>query len=323
MDFFTEERLVEANSLLRKVISHTLQEEGKDATKIGTAKNNLGMVYYNQGNFKAAKKILTSVYEQDLVLFGRLNFNSIIDGLNLAWAEEGLYELEASIKMYRDCWKASFAELGEDHPTTLLALSSMSWYGVAYEVASSHSAEETLRLTELALGQQHPDTITPRAAVTWRLIDCGQLHDARILAGENFSVAQDYFGPNHSQTGICELDVVATLSPNDPEAYAVTIRAFEKIYQALGKNHIDTARAVMNLGFIMSHRGQLMEAQDALRNAQILYSRMLPPNHPDRTASALSLELIQYAIKKSRTTEFLSRLSRKPHFRRYIPSPTL
>lgn len=320
---FIEERFDDANSLLRKVISHTLQEEGKDAAKISTANNNLAMVYYNQGKFRSAIRILETVYEQDLILYGRRNYGTIIDGINLAWAREGLYDLETSIKMYRDFWELALCSLGENHSTTLVALSSISWCEVAYDIPSKHSAEQTLKLSELALGKQHPDTIIARAAVIWTLIDRGQLHDAQVLAEQNFRVAYDFFGPEHSQTGVCELDIVATRSPSDPEAYVIAIRALEKISLALGRRHIDTARALINLGVIMAHRAQLMDAQAMFKKASFIYSKVLPTGHPDRSASEANLEHVQQGLKKGRSMDYLSRLSRRPYFRRYIPSSTL
>jgi hypothetical protein len=116
---------------------------------------------------------------------------------------------------------------------------------------------------------------------------------------------------------------VATHSPNESEAYEIAMRAFEKISRALGKNHIDTARALINLGVIMSCRGQLMKAQNLLSKAQFIYSKKLPINHPDLISSTTNLELIQRALEKGKVTDLLSRLIRKPYFRRYIPSPTL
>jgi len=281
------------------------------------------MVRYNQGNFRAATKILESDYERDLILYGRRNYGTLIGGINLAWAKEGLYDLEASMKMYRDFGELALGELGENHPTTLLALRSMSWCEVAYSMNSNYSAKQVLSLSELSLGEQHPDTIIARAAVVWTFIDRGQLHDARVLAEQNLCVAQDFFGPKHSQTGICELDMVATLTLSDPEAYAIAVRAFEKISLALGRRHIDTARALINLGVIMCQREQLTDAQAMFKNALSIYSKVLPSGHPDRLASEANLECIQQHLKKGRSIDYLSRLSRKPHFRRYIPSSTL
>ncbi len=318
--YFIEEKFTEGEKILNSIISKVVHRIGKNAPLAGKAFNNLALILYNNCKFKEAGKILEKILIDDECSFGENNFNTILDRINLGWVREALGNLGFSRKSYNRAWLAARDSLGASHPSTLLALSSISWINVVLHGGKAKRiAQSALSRCEKILGKSHADTITPRRAVVWSLIYSNDHYGARQLASLNEKVASDCFGDGHSHYAACLFDSACTYEAQEKKSFCLANQALEVILQSLGEHHLDAAIAINALGVSAAMSGNFKGALNAFERASSIQAAILTERHTDRLTVNKNLRILRMSSSRIK----LNKLSRFMAVRRYFPSSTM
>ncbi len=156
----------------------------------------------------------------------------------------------------------------------------------------------------LALGPDHPDTLTARAGLAWWTGDAGDAAEARDQYAALLPAMERVLGPEHPDTLRTRADLAwCTGDTGDPAAardqYAALLPAMERV---LGSEHPDTLGARADLALWTGDTGDAAAARDqyaALLPAMervLGYAALLPvreqvlgPEHPDTLSNRHNL----------------------------------
>jgi serine/threonine protein kinase len=176
---------------------------------------------------------------------------------------------------------------GED-PATLTSKSLLSV--ILAEQGRLADAEKLQRETLVArrrvLGPEHPDTVRSmgRLASVYNL-------QGRDTEGENLhrnalAIDRRVLGPEHPDTLLLINSLVSTISLEGkdelyPEAEKLQRDALPIERRVFGLEHLDTLNGMINLGRILTVRGQYAESEKLYRQILPIESRIVGPEHAD------------------------------------------
>ncbi|MEW2611698.1 FxSxx-COOH system tetratricopeptide repeat protein [Streptomyces sp. NPDC047880] len=149
--------------------------------------------------------------------------------------------------------------------------------------------ERALRITESALGPDHPDTALRLDNLAGSLGDLGRHAEALSLKERALRITEAARGPHHPDTATRLNNLATTFSDlgRHAEALPLARRSLQISEDALGRDHRDTATCLNNLAFVLGALGRHAEALPLVQQALRITTAALGPDHPD-TATRLS-----------------------------------
>ncbi|MFE1796898.1 tetratricopeptide repeat protein [Streptomyces sp. NPDC059517] len=177
--------------------------------------------------------------------------------------------------------------------------------------------ERALRVTEVELGPEHPDTAVRLGNLARTLSALGRYQEALPLEERALRVTEVELGPEHPDTAVCLGNLASTLHElgRYREALLLAERALEITEEELGAQHPHTALRLGNLARTVNALGRYREALPLAERALEITEAELGPDHPDtavrlgnlaRTVSALgryreALPLEERALRVAET----------------------
>jgi len=143
----------------------------------------------------------------------------------------------------------------------------------------------------LALGPDHPDTLTARAGLAWWTGDAGDAAEARDQYAALLPAMERVLGPEHPDTLGARADLALwTGDTGDAAAardqYAALLPVYER---ALGPDHPDTLMARHNLASFTGRAGDAAAARDQYAALLPVREQVLGPEHPDTLSNRHNL----------------------------------
>jgi Tetratricopeptide repeat len=135
----------------------------------------------------------------------------------------------------------------------------------------------------LALGAEHPDTLTVRAGLAFYVGTTGDPAAARDLFADLLPVRERILGPEHPDTLTNRVNLARFIGDaGDPvtarDLYADLLPVLERV---LGAEHPDTLTVRAGLAYWTGATGDLAAARDLFADLLPVRERILGPEHPD------------------------------------------
>jgi len=225
----------------------------------------------------------------------------------LGYTLRGMGRSDLAAKQFERVGELRRAQLGPDHPDTLLC---MHYLANSYDDLGRHPEalalrEETLARRKAQLGPDDADTLASMNNLAFSYTALGRYTDALKLREETLARRQAILGPDHPQT-FRSMNNLATSYDDlgrhvDAAALHEETLALRKA--KLGPDHPDTLMSMHNLATSYSALGRQAEALKFREETLALRKTKLGSNHPDTLASMQHLAASYAAV--GRHTEAL------------------
>jgi hypothetical protein len=179
------------------------------------------------------------------------------------------------------------AQLGADHPDTLIAQSNLTyWLGESGQTEEAVSQLRRLLDDRIrVLGSDHPDTLITRSYLAYWLGKSGQAQEAVSQSRRLLEDVVRVLGPDHPHTLATRSNLARWLGASRQvgEAVSQLRRLLKDRVRVLGPDHPDTLATRSNLARWLGASGQTGEAVSQLRRHRP-HCQGLPRDPPARRA---------------------------------------
>jgi tetratricopeptide (TPR) repeat protein len=182
------------------------------------------------------------------------------------------------------------SELGEEHPDTLVAATSLA---LLYDLEKQWGKAErlhaqTLEIQTRVLGEEHQDTLASAGSLAIVHARQGHYAEAERLMLRTLEIQTRVLGADHhdTQASAGNLAALYTLQGRLAEAEPLHRKDLEARKRMLGEEHPDTLGTTTNLGLLYNKLGRYEDAAAMFETSLPIKRRVLGMQHP-WTASAM------------------------------------
>ncbi|MBR5652687.1 MAG: CHAT domain-containing protein [Prevotella sp.] len=234
------------------------EKYGRTLVLLGNSYNDLGIEYYNLGDYDKAVEMGTKAMEIYRETLGEKHPDYATSLGNLAEYYSHLSDYAKAVETGTKALEIRREMLGEKHPDYALSLNNLANY--YYYLGDYAKAMElgtlAMEIRREMFGEKHPDYATSRI---------------------NLANYYDYLG-------------------NYDKAVEMGTQAMEILREALGEKHPDYAISLNNLAGYYSHLGDYAKAVEMGTKAVEIQKEVLGMKHPDYATSLISLANYYYSL---------------------------
>jgi tetratricopeptide (TPR) repeat protein len=256
---------------------------GQEEVRTLRTRNNLAVDHALTSEYGKAQDILRQVYNQATNMDVGKRFQ-LQAWSNLGRAVRLSGYLQVAADMSADAYTVGVAELGEDHPDTLLAAKDH-----AISLRRSGQLPESLELMrdtrarmERLYGDTHADTMAATMGLANALRASGRLDEAGAMVERALQHYPEVFGDDHPFTHACRINLalLKRLSGDPATAREMDGRALAGLDERVSLEHDYAVSCAINLQNDLAALGEFDQArrlgEDTYRRIQVYFT----PEHP-------------------------------------------
>ena len=175
------------------------------------------------------------------------------------------------------------------------------------------TAQESLELSEKALGPNHPGTAVSLDNLAALYKSLGNYAEAEPLYQRALKITEKALGPDHpdTATALNNLALVYYSLGDYPKAEPLYQRVLKIREKVLGPDHPDTAIALNNLAALYDSMGDYAKAEPLYQRALKIKEKTLGRGHPDTATALNNLASLYYSLGNYAKAEPLLRRALK------------
>jgi len=172
---------------------------------------------------------------------------------------------------------------------------------------------ETVKLAEMVLGCEHPDTLRSMMNLATVLNYQGKYVEAEQIHRQTLELMERILGLEHPDTLRSMMNLATVLESQGKyvEAEQIHRQTLELMERILGLEHPDTLGNMMNLATVLNRQGKYVEAEQILRQTLELMERILGLEHADTLRSMMNLATVLESQGKDVEAEQIHRQTLK------------
>ncbi|CEF75939.1 hypothetical protein FGSG_13777 [Fusarium graminearum PH-1] len=293
---------------IREELSEAEDSLGINHSQTLELRISLGDVLVSQGRYKSAEETARRAIED----CRRLESNSAImmdanDLLVGILCDQGsLYQAE---KLAESAFESSKAILGEEHPSTLRSMVSLSrQYFRSRKLKDAEDlCARAIKISKKSYGERHTSTLEYMARLSFIYSEQGRLSDAEKLSLQALQMRTESFGKMHKSTLITMADVayLYCLQGRSKDAEEMQVQALEMSILLFGEEHPDTLEYQMELVEIYVNQGQLNKAEDLCEQALMGRRKVYGEQHPDTLMAMNFMVRVYIGLRRFKEAEDL------------------
>jgi len=296
-----QERLDEAEPLLREALDFRMKENGPDHVDTRTTRHQLAMLLEARGDLAAATVLYRETLQQREQVLGK-NHRELIPHLsNLAALLKADNALAAARPLYQRALQIAERHYGNTHPGTAACVDNLA--GLLYAGNDFAPAEDlyqrALGVAEAVFGPDHPATAASAHNLGTVMDAREQFKVAETLFRRALAIRQNVLGEDHMDTASSlhnlagVLDAMGRYGDAEP-MYRRAVETWEKV---VGQDHPATATSVNNLADLLREKGEYAEAEGLYQRNLQTWTALLGERHA-HTVMTRSELAIMYADQK-------------------------
>ena len=267
-----------------------------ESSDYASSLNNLGVLYKNMGDYKAAEPYYKKALEIRKKVLGEEHpdYASSLFNLGLLYYDMGDYK--TAEPYYKQSLEIRKKALGEDHPDYASSLNNL---GVLYSDMGGYKAAEpyykqALEIKKKALGEFHPDYAMSLSNLGILYSDMGDYKAAESCCNQALEIRKKALGENHPDyaSSLNNLGILYSAMGDYKAAETYYKEALEIRKKALGEAHPDYASSLNNLGALYWKMGHYKSAEPYYKQALEINKRALGDDHPDYASSLNNLGIL-------------------------------
>jgi len=293
---YDQGKYAEATDIAKRALALAEQALIPDHPSVGTALNNLAVLYRSQGLYAEVEPLLKRSLAQREKTLGPDHLDVALQLNNLA----SLYSSQARHAEAELLYQRSLAirekAVGPDHPLVAATLSSLA--GLHKNQGRYADAERlyqrSLAIREKVLGPDHPEVGWALGNLALLYQSQGRYAEAEPLSKRDLSIAEKTLGPDHPDLGT-SLNNLADLYRNQgrySEAEPLYRRSLALKEKTLGPEHFSVATTLNNLAILYERQGREAEAVPLFQRALAINEKSLGPDHPSVATTLNNLAVL-------------------------------
>lgn len=280
-----QNKLSEAEDYLLRSLSLFKQLLPESHPYVLTVMNNIGSLYSTMGDFDSAAEM----YEQSLAtkraVLEPFHPDIIVtaNNLGLFYMNTGNYEKAEPLLL--EAVEGDVYGFGEDDPRTLVSRSNLA---ILYKSTNRFDLAQEIYEDVLArrrdrLGNEHSDTWSSMSNLAMLYEELGRYDDARALIEGALELCTSKNDENHPKTLLYmnNLASIERAEGNTAEAAAILSDVVERARNVLPETHLKIAAYLTNYGGTLGELGEYQRSENALLEAESMYSSQVDPAHVD------------------------------------------
>ena len=278
-----------------------------ESSDYASSLNNLGVLYKNMGDYKAAEPYYKKALEIRKKVLGEEHpdYAMSIDNLGILYYEMADYEAaEPYFKQALEVYKKA---LGEEHPDYANSLNNLGL--LYYEIGDYKAAEPYYRqasaIQKKVLGEEHSDYAMSLDNLGILYYKMGDYEAAKPYYQQALDVYKKALGEEHSYYAM-SLDNLGALYYEMgyyKAAEPYYKQALDVYKKALGEEHPDYAGSLNNLGNLYSDMGDYKTAEPYYKKALEIRKKVLGEEHFDYAMSLDNLGILYYDMGDYKAAE--------------------
>jgi len=256
----------QATAINEKLYQLTLKRYGEIHPDTLISLNNLAASYESTNNYEKAIELNEKAYQISLQLFGKESPNSLIILSNLASAYQSIGDYHKSIEINETVYELRLKILGENHPDTSISLNNLasSFNSIKNYSKAIEYVEKAYQMRFQILGETHPDTLKTLSNLALYLYN----YKSYVRSAE----AYEKLFALHASLSLFENnnDLMIIAINNSATAYRkanklnksceLYERLYRLCYSILGKNNMNTLKALSKYSYSLADIGKHKEA---------------------------------------------------------------
>ncbi len=280
-----------------RLLSQVESIYGFDHTKAASSYNNIGSIYYHQGQFSKALEYhlkALSVYERVL---GFENPNTIKTYINIGAVYDCMGYYPKALEYYIKALEKHEKVFGTNNSDTATLYNNI---GVVYGELGLHPMTfdyylKALTIREKVLGQEHPLTAEICDNIGMSYNSIGDVAEALKFHLRSLAIYENVYGHDHPDTAISYNNIGAVYySLRDyPKALDYYLKALKIKEKVLGWDNSSLGISYYNIGGIYSKQEDYPKALEFYLKAFEIFKKSLGIEHPNTRAVEGSINNIQ------------------------------
>jgi CHAT domain-containing protein/Tfp pilus assembly protein PilF len=267
--------------------------------------NNLGLVYYDVGDYEKAEPLLISALKIKKKKLGNkhLEYANTMNNLALLYLEVGKYD--AAEPLLLSALKINEKNLGKKHPNYANSVNSLA---MLYHNKGLCSKAEQLYLEALEIRKEILSEDSKEYALSLNNLGTFYYSQGKYVETEKYllnalDILKKNFGEKHSDYIKLSNNLASFYNEQNKfaEAEATYLKSLSIIKEVFGENSIDYATSLNNLASNYQDQGYFEKAEFFYLKSKEIRKKILGENHPDYLNSLNNLATLY--LKQSRYNE--------------------
>lgn len=262
---------------------------GKEHLETAISYNNIGAVYWKQGNYNMALNyyIMALGIREKNQDAEHPDIATSYNNIGLAYKEQCDYTkaLDYNFKALEIMMKT----LGSNHPNTASLFNNI---GSIYEEQGEYGKafeyyDKALAIREKVLGTEHPDTATSYNNIGMLYYYQDDYDKALIYYSKTTAITEKVFGTKHPNTAKSYNNIGGAYYKKGEYVNALEFffKAMAIREKVIGTNHPDTAQSYNNIGMVYKSQGDNTKALEYYFKALTTKEKVLVTGHPSIATS--------------------------------------
>ena len=287
----------EAKQIYLRLIPLSEEIYGPESEDTATSYNEIGLVYYYQGDYPQALDYFFKALAIDERVLGKDHPGTATDYNNIGGVYYSQGDYPQALEYYFKALAIRERVLGTDHPDTATSYNNI---GFVYCNQGDYPQAleyyfKALAIRERVLGTDHPDTATSYNNIGLVYDNQGDYPQALEYYFKALAIHECVLGTDHPSTATSYNNIGAVYdSQGDyPQALDYYFKALAIDDRVLGTDHPDTATDYNNIGFVYYSQGDYSQALEYYQKAFDICERVLGLDHPNTRTVKENIEAVQ------------------------------
>ncbi|KAM0365790.1 hypothetical protein ACHAPK_009311 [Fusarium culmorum] len=273
---------------IRKELSVAEDSLGINHSQTIRLRVDLILVLVSQGRYKSAEETVRRAMED--CRQHESNNSIMLDAqYYLAYILFKQGSIHQAQKLAESMLKSRKAILGEEHPSTLQSMETLSCqYLKSGKLKDAEDlCAQAIKISKKIFGERHTHTLERMATLSFIYLDQGQLSDAEKLSLQVLQMTTESFGKMHESTIKIMSDVAYIYRSQDrlKDAEELQVRIVETAILLFGEEHPDTLECRLRLAATYWGQGQLKKAEDLAERVLVARKKLYGEQHPETLES--------------------------------------
>jgi CHAT domain-containing protein/tetratricopeptide (TPR) repeat protein len=281
---YSQGKYAEATEIAKRSLALAQKKFAPDHPAVGTALNNLALLYESQGHYAEAEPL----YKRALAILekslgpDRPDVGKSLSNLAQLYSAQGRYA-EAE-PLFKRALAIDEKALGADHLDFATDLNNLAMHydNQARYAEAEPLLQRSIAILEKVLGSGHPTVATALNNLAALYEDQGRDSEAEPLYKRSLTMREKALGPDHPDVAQ-SLNNLAWLyywQGRYAEAEPLYKRSLTMREKALGPDHPDVAQSLNNFGRLALAQRNISEAESLLRRGLAIREKVLGQDDP-------------------------------------------
>ena len=275
----------DAMALYKRALDSAIEQFGENNSDVATSYNNIGLVYYNQGNYAQTLEYCNKALEIYLSVFGdsHPDVATSYNNIGLVYYSQGNYS--KALEYYNKALEIYLSAFGDRHPSVATSYNNIAavYFSQGNYAQALEYYNKALEIYLSVFGDRHPNVATNYNNIGAVYFSHGNYAQALEYYNKALEIYLSIFGDRHPDVARSCYNIGAVYynKGNYDQALEYYNKALEIYLSIFGDRHSYVAMSYNNIGGVYSDLKNYDQALEYYDKALEIYLSIFGENHLD------------------------------------------